>query len=148
MRELVLMTLALALVLSQSLAQSLADTETPQQAQADCSKEERFSQVSRSELAQLIQKKNVTVVDVNSEKSYAKQKVPGAIHYGSNKASFAKVLPEKKDALIVAYCGGPSCSAWKEAAQAACELGYTNVRHYKGGIQGWMKGEKPGKSES
>ena len=29
------------------------------------------------------------------------------------------------DALVVAYCGGPSCSAYKKAANAAKELGYT-----------------------
>ena len=28
----------------------------------------------------------------------------------------------------------------REAAISACELGYTNVRHFKGGISGWKKG--------
>jgi rhodanese-related sulfurtransferase len=41
--------------------------------------------------------------------------------------------------MIVAYCGGPACTAWKKAAQDACKLGYTNIKHFKEGISGWKK---------
>jgi rhodanese-related sulfurtransferase len=47
------------------------------------------------------------------------------------------MLPADKNALVVAYCGGPACNAYKEGAKAAEELGYTNVKHFKGGISGW-----------
>lgn len=105
----------------------------------DCSKESSFKEVSTEELAQLVDSKAAFIVDVNSEDSYKSVHVPGAIHFGSKKAEFAKMLPAKKDAAIVAYCGGPKCGAWKNAAEEACKLGYTNVRHYKGGIEGWKK---------
>ena len=48
-----------------------------------------------------------------------------------------------KDALIVAYCGGPQCMAYKAAAKKAVALGYTNVKHLSAGISGWKDaGEK------
>ena len=48
------------------------------------------------------------------------------------------MLPADKNALIVAYCGGPKCGAWKKAAKAAAALGYTNIKHFSGGISGWQ----------
>jgi rhodanese-related sulfurtransferase len=43
-----------------------------------------------------------------------------------------------KTTLIVAYCGGPECGAYKAAADAAAALGYTNIKHYSEGISGWL----------
>ncbi|MDZ4288977.1 MAG: rhodanese-like domain-containing protein, partial [Prosthecobacter sp.] len=57
--------------------------------------------------------------------------------------SLASALPKDKNALVVAYCGGPSCNAYQAAAKAAAALGYTNVKHLTAGISGWKKeGEK------
>ena len=46
-------------------------------------------------------------------------------------------------ALIVAYCGGPKCMAYKAAATAALKLGYTNVKHLPDGIKGWVQAGEP-----
>ena len=105
---------------------------------SDCSDVSKFGEVTKSELKSLVEKKAVTVIDVNSEQSYAKDHVPTAIHYFAVKNDFVKALPSDKNALIVAYCGGVTCSAWHKAAKAACKAGYNNVKHYKGGIKGWM----------
>jgi rhodanese-related sulfurtransferase len=105
----------------------------------ECDDESRYPNVEREELAGLVERKEAFIIDVNSKDSFAKARVPGAIHYGTAGKNFAKMLPEKKDTLIVAYCGGPSCTAWKKAAKEACGLGYTNIKHFKGGIKGWTK---------
>lgn len=105
---------------------------------ADCRDEANYAEVSKTELKTLVEQKAVFVVDVNSSDSFAKNHVPGAIHFGANEKDFAKMLPAKKDALIVAYCGGPQCTAWKKAATRACENGYTKIKHFKGGIKGWV----------
>jgi rhodanese-related sulfurtransferase len=42
-----------------------------------------------------------------------------------------------KDAEIITYCGGPRCPQSAQAAQRLVELGYTNVRTYKEGLDGW-----------
>ncbi len=100
-----------------------------------------FPDISIGDLKKEIASKKVTILDVNGSDSYAEGHVPGALDFYSVKKDLASKLPKEKDALIVAYCGGPSCSAYKQAAQAAKELGYTNVKHLSAGISGW-KGAK------
>ncbi len=114
-------------------------TQSSHANQNPCTQEENYPEITRQELDQAIAAKNVTVVDVNSAESFEKSHITGAVHYGAVQKTFQKSLPTQKDALIVAYCGGPSCGAWKKAAQKACELGYKNVKHFKPGISGWNK---------
>ena len=89
-----------------------------------------------------IEAKKVTVIDVNGSDSWKQGRIPGAIDFEANKAKLASMLPKEKDALIVAYCGGPECGAYQSAAKAAKELGYTNVKHLKAGISGWKAAER------
>jgi rhodanese-related sulfurtransferase len=42
-----------------------------------------------------------------------------------------------KDVEIITYCGGPKCPQSTQAAQKLAELGYTNVRAFEGGLEGW-----------
>lgn len=98
-----------------------------------------FPDISIGELKTEITAKKVTVIDVNGSASYAKGHVPTAIDYATASKEFASKLPADKNALIVAYCGGPSCNAYQKAAKAAKELGYTNVKHLSAGISGWLQ---------
>jgi rhodanese-related sulfurtransferase len=97
-----------------------------------------FPDISIADLKQAIADKKVTVIDVNGAASYANGHVPGAIDFASKGADLASVLPADKGALVVAYCGGPQCSAYKAAAKKAAELGYTNVKHLSAGKSGWV----------
>lgn len=109
------------------------------QASTDCGNEESFPLINKAELKEVAGKPNAFIIDVNSEDSFKKNHVPGAIHFGSHKKDFAKMLPKDKNTLIVAYCGGPACTAWHKAAEIACKEGYMNVKHFKEGISGWVK---------
>jgi len=82
-----------------------------------------YPDFSVEKLHSAIKKKDVTVIDVNGPVYYKKGHIPGAIDYTANKEKLAKLLPKEKNALIVAYCGGPSCSAYTKAAKAAKDLG-------------------------
>lgn len=104
----------------------------------DCMSDKTYGEVTKTELKNLIDTKTAFVVDVNTADSFAKNNIPTSINFEQNKSKLAEKLPTDKNSLIVAYCGGPACTAWKSAAQAACKLGYTNVKHYKGGIKGWL----------
>ena len=42
-----------------------------------------------------------------------------------------------KDAEIVTYCGGPTCPQSTEAARKLMDIGYSNVRVFKEGLEGW-----------
>jgi rhodanese-related sulfurtransferase len=102
-----------------------------------------YPDISIEELKSAIASKSVTVIDVNGARSYERGHVPSAVEFGAVKDSLADVLPDDKGALVVAYCGGPSCSAYTRAANAAKDLGYTNVKHLSAGISGWLQaGEK------
>lgn len=105
--------------------------------------EAEFPDISIKELDKAIKDKKVVVIDVNGTGSYKKGHLPTAIDYAAHKKDLAKVLPEDKEILVVAYCGGPSCSAYKAAAKAAKDLGYENVKHLSAGISGWLQAEMP-----
>jgi rhodanese-related sulfurtransferase len=98
-----------------------------------------YPDISIAELKEAIAEKKVAVIDVNGTSSWEKGHVPGAIDFGTKKAELATLLPEDKATLIVAYCGGPTCGAYKAAAKAAEDLGYTNVKHLSAGISGWLQ---------
>jgi len=102
-----------------------------------------YADISIADLKAAIAAKSVTLLDVNGSESWQKGRVPGAIDFAANKDKLADLLPKEKDALIVAYCGGPKCMAYKQAAAAAVKLGYTNVKHLSAGISGWKKAGEP-----
>ena len=47
------------------------------------------------------------------------------------KESLSKLLPSDKSALIVSYCGGPGCGAYKRGVDAAAKLGYKNITSFR-----------------
>ena len=104
-----------------------------------------FPDISISEVKALLGTKKATIIDANSATTYKSGHIPGAVAYNAGK--LADVLPKEKDALIVAYCGSPKCTAYSKAAKEAQKLGYTNIKHLSAGIAGWKDaGEKTEKA--
>lgn len=102
-----------------------------------------YAEITISDLKAAMASKSVILLDANGSDSYKEGHIPGAIDFDATKAKLAKVLPKDKNALIVAYCGGPQCQAYQSAAKAAEKLGYKNVKHLAAGISGWHQaGEK------
>ena len=107
-----------------------------------------YKEITIKELKADLAAKKVTLLDANGSETWAEGHIPGAIDFAASNDKLAKLLPKNKNALVVAYCGGPKCKAYQAAAQAAEKLGYTNIRHLTAGISGWKDaGEKtePGK---
>ena len=105
-----------------------------------------FPDISVKEVKALSESKKAVIIDVNGTESYKEGRVPGALDYEAIKDKLASVLPADKSTPIIAYCGNPKCKAYKEAAEAAEKLGYTNVKHMSAGIKGWRDaGEKQDK---
>jgi rhodanese-related sulfurtransferase len=102
-----------------------------------------FPDISIEELKKAIADKKVTVLDVNGSDSFKAGHIPGSIDFRAEKKDLASKLPSDKGALVVAYCGGPTCGAYAAAAEAAKELGYTNVKHLSAGISGWKEAGAP-----
>lgn len=108
-------------------------------AQAGSAKSGKVADISLESLKQVVSEGSATIIDVNGSASYQKGHIPGAVSFQEVKADLAEVLPENKDALIVAYCANTHCGAYQRATQAAVALGYTNVVHFSGGIEGWKE---------
>jgi rhodanese-related sulfurtransferase len=98
-----------------------------------------FQDISIKEVNALTKSKKAVIIDVNGTESYQKGHVPGALDFDVIKETLAAKLPADKDALVVAYCGGPKCMAYQAAAKAATKLGYKNVKHMSAGISGWKE---------
>ena len=136
-RSFVVALAALCLALGVSAAVALADEAA-----------DKYPDISVKELKTAIEKNKVTVIDVNGSDSYRDGHIPGAINFETSSDKLEKVLPKDKTALVVAYCGGPQCMAYKAAAKKAVAMGYTNVKHLSAGISGWKEaGEKVEKAE-
>ena len=103
----------------------------------------KYPGISHEELKLAVAEQSATIIDVNGTDSYRAGHIPGAIDFAQHKKDLASVLPADKAALVVAYCGSPSCGAYAKAAEAAVKLGYTNVKHYSGGISGWKESGEP-----
>jgi rhodanese-related sulfurtransferase len=102
--------------------------------------EESYPLISSGDLQKALAANTVTTIDANSTDSFKEAHIgKKAIHFGDHSKDLAKLLPADKSTMIVAYCGGPACTAWHKAATAACNAGYTNIYHYKDGISGWKK---------
>ena len=99
----------------------------------------RIADISHAELQAVVAKKSATILDANGTDSFVAGHIPGAIDFTANETKLTALLPKDKGALIVAYCGNELCSAYEDAAKAALALGYTNVKHYAPGLDGWKK---------
>jgi len=99
--------------------------------------------ITISELKEAIAFGKVTLLDANGTESWQKGHIPGAINFKTSADKLTSLLPADKGALVVAYCGNPKCVAYKSAAKAAKDLGYTNIKHLPAGIQGWVKAGEP-----
>ena len=99
----------------------------------------RVTDISLSDLQAAIASKSAVIFDVNGTDSYREGHIPGAIDFIAHGQDIANLLPADKNALVVAYCANEQCSAYRAAANAAVALGYTNVKHFAPGIDGWKR---------
>ena len=106
-----------------------------------CNDFEKFKDVTMKEMKAIAQNGSSKILDVNSLNSFQKSHIRGAHHFKTlvAKKTLAGVLGSDKNVSIIAYCGGKQCTAWQEAAQTACQMGYKNIRHFSEGITGWDK---------
>ncbi|MBC8325581.1 MAG: rhodanese-like domain-containing protein [Verrucomicrobia subdivision 3 bacterium] len=102
-----------------------------------------YPDISIGDLEKAIKAGKVVVIDVNGAKSFTKRgHIPGAVAFKDAKNLAKQLEKSDKDTLVVAYCGGPKCNAYKRGASVAADLGFKNVKHLSAGISGWIKAGK------
>jgi rhodanese-related sulfurtransferase len=103
--------------------------------------------ITRDELKAAIEKGEVTVVDALPAAYYEQQHLPGAVNLFVDEAAdrAAAVLPDKS-AAIVTYCSNAACPNSEGVARTLTQLGYTDVRKFREGIQDWVEAGLPTES--
>jgi rhodanese-related sulfurtransferase len=93
--------------------------------------------LSTAELQQgLDRDSGLHVLNVQTDQFFGGELIPGSRRVPLDRLEDGvKDLP--KDTEIVTYCGGPACPLSSQAAQKLTHLGYTNVRAYSDGLEGW-----------
>jgi len=81
--------------------------------------------------------------DARPGKRFGDGHVPGAKSAFPKDADFLSQLPEDKHALLIFYCGGPTCPFTGIAVKMAQEAGYTNLKGFQAGLPGWKKAKLP-----
>jgi len=102
------------------------------------------NQITRAELRDAIAAGSVTVVEALPAAYYEDAHLPGAINIPHTEVR--KLAPEllpAKDAAIVVYCANEPCPNSGIAAHVLGKLGYTDVRDYAEGKQGWRDAGLP-----
>lgn len=86
--------------------------------------------------------------DARPVKRFGDAHIPSASPAFPKDENFLSLLPADKDALLVFYCGGPTCPYTGEAVGKAQEAGYTNLKGFQAGLPGWKKSKLPVHSEA
>ena len=86
--------------------------------------------------------------DARPVKRFGKAHIPGARPAHPKDDNFLSLLPEDRDALLIFYCGGPTCPFTGIAVDMARKAGYTNLKGYQTGLPGWKKNKLPVHAEA
>jgi len=86
--------------------------------------------------------------DARPGKRFGGGHVPSAKSAFPKDQDFLSKLPEDKSALVVFYCGGPTCPFTGVAVKQAQAAGYTNLKGFQAGLPGWKKAKLPVHAEA
>ncbi|HUR75574.1 MAG TPA: rhodanese-like domain-containing protein [Sporichthya sp.] len=104
-----------------------------------------MSTITRDELHATLT--DLVVLDALPAGYYEQEHLPGALNLvADDVAERAAALIPNRDAAVVTYCSNTSCRNSEQVAGALRNLGYTNVRVYREGIQDWVGAGLPTES--
>jgi rhodanese-related sulfurtransferase len=80
----------------------------------------------------------VVIAEILPAKYYESGHIPGARHLPLDGfETTAKTVAPNKEGRVVVYCASATCTNSDIAARKLGEMGYTNVRVFKGGKAAW-----------
>jgi rhodanese-related sulfurtransferase len=97
--------------------------------------------IERDELkAELEAGTDLKLVMAMHETHFEQAHIPGSIQLFSPEQASESL---RADDHIVVYCSDRSCGASRIVAQKLIDAGYTDVRHYPGGLSEWLAAGYP-----
>ncbi len=93
--------------------------------------------VTAEELARRLADPDLVVIDVRSEGDYSRSHLPGAVSLPLAELQ-TRLAELPKDAVIVAYCGGPYCAVSPRAVRLLRSHGF-RARPLDGGLARWRR---------
>lgn len=96
--------------------------------------QERYTNISVDEAAQMIQKGDVVVLDVRTEEEYASGHIPGAMLLPLQQLQ-ERINELKKDETYIVVCRSGNRSA--QASELLAKEGFTNIYNMTGGMNEW-----------
>ncbi|HEY5947952.1 MAG TPA: rhodanese-like domain-containing protein [Kofleriaceae bacterium] len=100
--------------------------------------------INRDELNVLITNPNLVLLEALNEAAYQQGHLPGARLFPMGSArERATTVAARKDAPIVVYCASETCKNSDAVAKVLSDVGYSNVRVYKGGKADWQAAGLP-----
>ena len=100
--------------------------------------------INRDELQTLLTQPNIILLEALNEASFREGHLPGARLFPMASArEQARSLAPRRDAPIVVYCASETCKNSDAVAKVLGDVGYTDVRVYKGGKADWQSAGLP-----
>jgi rhodanese-related sulfurtransferase len=97
--------------------------------------------ISREELAAKIERKDpFRLVMALNEFAFRAKHIPGSLFFSTAAQMFDQI--GKQDDIVV-YCSNVDCHSSLAVYRALLDHGYTNVRHYPGGLFDWESAGLP-----
>ncbi len=104
-----------------------------------------LEEISAEELKRLLDLGKVVALNPLNDQNYSEAHIPGSKHVQVNLVSredferrVAEIIPDKKQPVVV-YCWGIECPTSGIAGEKLKEMGYEDVREYKGGVTEWHR---------
>lgn len=101
--------------------------------------------INREQLKEMMDKDDLTVVEVLDKPYYDKFHLPDAINVplsGNFEEAIQRAVPDKAQPVAV-YCMDEDCDASPKAAQRMEQLGYQHVFDYEAGKMDWKEAGLP-----
>lgn len=100
--------------------------------------------ITRDDLRAELDAGTVTLVDALPADYWAQRHLPGALNLVESDVTdrAATLLPDRS-APIVVYCANTACPNSQAVGARLVNLGYTDVRKYREGIQDWVEAGLP-----
>ena len=99
-------------------------------------KENRYQQITQESAKEMMDTRDVIVLDVREQHEFDAGHIPGAVllPVGSITKNTAAAVIDDLDTVVLVYCRSGNRS--KTASQALADIGYTNIYEF-GGINTW-----------